>query len=252
MSKKKQHHEEEVDEKWLLPYSDMLTLLLALFIVMFAMSSVNQNKLQKIASQFNVIMSGGSGIMDGQSKSPTTAVIPKSGDSNNTKEQDTMLALKLNLDKEIQKSGYGGKVKVTLNNDGLGIAIQDVILFNSGDADVLKSVYPLLVQISKMVGNLDNNIKIVGYTDNVPIHNGKFRSNWDLSAMRAINVMQFMIEIGKLNPDKFSVQAYGEYLPKYNNSTAEGRAMNRRVEMIIVRKYPIVIDTSKYNGPIKN
>lgn len=245
MSKKKQHHEEHVDEAWLLPYSDMLTLLLALFIVMFAMGQTDKAKFETMSEQFNIIFAGGTGVMheDGNSVVPMNESGKSDTEfsSNNTatSEQDKMTEVKKMLEEEISKEGYSDKVKVDLNNDGLEIAIQDVVLFNSGDADVLKDVSPLISKISGMLHGLDNQIKIVGHTDNVPINNGKFRSNWDLSAMRAINVMNFMVSTDGLNQNKVSVQAYGEQMPKFENTTEEGRAKNRRVEIIVVRKYPI-------------
>lgn len=241
MIKKKAHHDEHADETWLLPYSDMLTLLLALFIVMFAMSQVDKEKFKEFNQKFGVIFSGGSGVLEnnGNTVSPNTSV------TNNAVEEDKMNEIKKMLDKEIGDGGYKDKVKVELNEGGLEISIQDVVLFNSGDAAVLKEVSPLLIKISKMLYGLDNNIKIAGHTDNVPIHNEKFRSNWDLSAIRAINVMNFMVDSGGIRPDKVSIEAYGEYMPKYNNSTAEGRAKNRRVEIYIVRKYPITKENSQ-------
>lgn len=242
MGKKKEHHEEHVDETWLIPYADMLTLLLALFIVMFAMSKVDQEKLKSMGAQFNVIFSGGSGVLESDSGSNVSLeeVI-----SNTTLEENKMNEMKQMLEEEISDGGYADKVKVELNNEGLNIAIQDVVLFNSGDVKILDGVTPLLTQVSKMLKGLDNEIKVVGHTDNIPISNDKFRSNWDLSAIRAINVMNFMVDSGGISPNKLSIQAYGEYMPKYDNSTEEGRAKNRRVEIFIVRKYPA--DTNKSN-----
>ena len=233
MSKKKQHHEEHVDEAWLLPYSDMLTLLLALFIVMFAMGQTDKAKLQEMSQQFNIIFAGGSGVM----KSDGNSVIPMEATPGQA-EYDKMTELKKMLEEEITKEGYSDKVKVDINKDGLEISIQDAVLFNTGEADVRNNLSPLLLEISKMIQGLDNEIKIVGYTDNVPIKNEKFRSNWDLSAMRAINVMNFMVNSGTISEDKVSIQAYGEHMPKFENTTDIGRAKNRRVEIVVVRKYP--------------
>ncbi len=240
MSKKKAHHEEHIDETWLIPYADMLTLLLALFIVMFAMGQIDQEKLRSLSEQFNIIFSGGEGVLeqDGISVIPMQNVSAQDN-SGKTDEEDKMNEIKRNLEQEIENRGYSDKVKVTLNREGLQITIQDGVLFNSGEAEILEKVFPLLIHITGMLKNLDNSIKVVGHTDNVPIRTQKFRSNWDLSAMRAINVMNFMIEEGKLNPNKLSIQAYGEYMPKYDNSTEVGRAQNRRVEIFIVRNYPL-------------
>ena len=233
MRKKKEHHEEHVDEAWLLPYSDMLTLLLALFIVMFAMGQTDAGKFKQMSQQFNIIFAGGSGVMqqDGNSVIPMEV-------SPGQAEYDKMTEVKKMLEEEITKEGYSDKVKVELNSEGLEISIQDAVLFNTAEAEVKNNLSPLLVQISNLLQGLDNQVKVVGHTDNVPIKNDKFRSNWELSSMRAINVMNFIVSSGKISPDKVSIQAYGEYMPKFENTTEAGRAKNRRVEIIVVRKYP--------------
>lgn len=237
MSKKKQHHEEHMDETWLIPYADMLTLLLALFIVMFAMSKVDSDKMSRMSEQFNIIFAGGSGVIENNSSVVPPMELPDVLQKSAI-EENQMMELKSMLEEAIENAGYTDKITVALDGGGLEIAIQDIVLFRSGDAQIVDEAMPMLIKISEMLSKLDNNIKIVGHTDNVPIRNSKFRSNWDLGATRAINVMNFMVEKGGLKPDIFSIQAYGEYKPKYDNSTVEGRAKNRRVEINIDRKYP--------------
>ena len=139
---------------------------------------------------------------------------------------------------EIGKEGYSDKVKVNLTNEGLEITIQDAVLFRSGEAEILNDVSPLLSKISDMLHDLDNKVKIVGHTDNVPISNARFRSNDDLSAIRAINVKNYMVTSTGITADRAFVEAHGEYMPKYDNNTEEGRTKNRRVEIIVIRKYP--------------
>jgi chemotaxis protein MotB len=238
MKSKKQHHEEHPDETWLLPYSDMLTLLLALFIVMFAMSKVDTEKFKKLSQQFNVVFAGGTGIMnEGGGNSGVVLPVDTSKKSNSTIEQDAMTVVRNKLNKEIKSAGYEDKIGVDLNSEGLSIAIQDTVIFNPEEAVVLSKFNPVLIQISNMIKDLGNDIRISGHTDNVPIKSTKFRSNWDLSYMRASNVMNLMVGAGHLRPDRFSIQAYSEYKPKFSNSTAAGRAKNRRVDILIVRKY---------------
>lgn len=238
MKSKKKHEEEHVDEAWLLPYSDMLTLLLALFIVMFAMSKVDTAKFKQMSQQFNIIFQGGSGMLQGTNGSAVQLTASSStAEMNGLVEQDKMTGIKASLEQEIKKDGYADKVKVNVNGEGLNITIQDTVLFNTGDAEILSEFNPVLLKISNMIKNLDNEIRVSGHTDNVPIKNYKFRSNWDLSYMRASNVMNFLVDTGHLSPDKFSIQAYGEYKPKYDNSTEAGRSKNRNVDILIVRKY---------------
>lgn len=240
MRGKKQHHEEHVDETWLLPYSDMMTLLLALFIVMFAMSKVDSAKARQLSQQFDVIFSGGAGALQSNGSNGDTLKIDDAvtlNEASSVIEQDKMLQIKSMLEEDIKNSGYTDKVKVDLNGEGLDITIQDTVIFNSGEADILNEFTPVLTKISNMIKDLDNEVKISGHTDNVPIKNQKFRSNWDLSYMRASNVMSFMVDKCHLAPDKFSIQAYGEFKAKYNNSTEDGRAKNRSVDILIVRRY---------------
>ena len=239
MAKKKAHHEEHVDESWLLPYSDLLTLLLALFIVMFAISQVDKEKLQKMASEFEAIFSGQTSILEEES-SPSAVLqdssIPQP--DNYALEDSLMNQLKLIIEEDIKSKGYEDRVKVVLTKEGLEISILDVMLFDSGDAEVLQSVHPLLLQIADTLSRVDNDIKVAGHTDNVPINNDQYRSNWDLSAMRAINVMNFLVDQGGLQPERFLIQCFSEYSPIADNSTVEGRAKNRRVEIFLTRKYP--------------
>jgi chemotaxis protein MotB len=266
MHNKKVPHEEHADETWLLPYSDMMTLLLALFIVMFAMSKTDNEKMKAMSEQFSIVFSGGAGIMEkdgnsviemfdnktdvGNSEKNSNDITISSTKSNETIEDEKMKEIKEKIEKEIDEEGYANKVKLVLDGEGLEISIQDVVLFNIGDAEIKKDVYPLLLHVTGIIKGLDNSIKVVGHTDNVPIHNAKFRSNWDLSSFRAINVMNFMMEQGKMSPKKFSIQAYGEFKPKYDNSTEEGRAKNRRVEIYIVRNYPLD-EKKKTNDKVK-
>lgn len=241
MSKKKAHHEDHVDEAWLLPYSDMLTLLLALFIVMFAMSKVDKEKFINLSKQFNAIFQGGTGLMEsggGTSKlSNENGASQKVQLTNVVVEQDKMSSVKKKLQKEIEGTGYKGRIAVELNSEGLMITIQDSVIFNSGVATIMDKFDPLLLKIADMIRNLDNDIRISGHTDNIPIQNYYFHSNWDLSFARAENVMTFLVNQGSMVPNRFSIQAYGEYSPKYTNATEQGRAKNRRVEILIVRKY---------------
>lgn len=250
MRKKKEVHEEHVDETWLIPYADMLTLLLALFIVMFAMGQTDKEKLQQMSEQFSILFSGGSGYLEREGN----AIIPAEGtigtggskeskvnkenEKSSSTEEDKMKEIKNILESEIQKQGFSDKIAIVLNDEGLGITIQDTVLFASAEAKVFNNVSPILYLIAKTLSSMDNNIRVVGHTDNIPIRNKEFSSNWDLSAARAINVMHFLIEKGSIQPNRLAVQGNGEYTPRYSNSTEEGRAKNRRVEIVIIRKYP--------------
>lgn len=246
MGKKKEHHEEHPDEAWLLPYADLLTLLLALFIVMFAMGQTDKEKMIALAQQFNVIFAGGSGIIERGGQAVISPIqTPEGASSEGQKpivdskaaEDAEMQNIEASLNAELAKAGYSDTIKVGLTKEGLDINIEAAILFEPGSATILKAVNPPLLKICKALSTFDNEIVVMGYTDNVPTNSAQFRTNWELSASRAINVMNFMVKSGKLNEEKMSIRAFGEFKPKYDNSTVTGRAKNRRVEIFVARKF---------------
>jgi chemotaxis protein MotB len=242
--KKKQKHEEEhVDESWLLPYADLLTLLLALFIVLFAMSSVDAQKFQMLARAFNSTFTGGTGVLEYPSPIPDGEMekLDQENEKNPEKEkQETLEQEKL---KEIQKkvnayiaaNSLETQLKTTLTDEGLLITILNDIFFDSGNSSIRKKDEQLAKEISKLlVMNPPRNIIVSGHTDNVPIQNAEFESNWHLSVMRAVNFMKLLLENGQLDPRAFSAKGFGEYNPVADNKTKEGQQKNRRVEILIL------------------
>lgn len=241
--KKKKHEEEHVDESWLLPYADLLTLLLALFIVLFAMSSVDAQKFQMLARAFNSTFTGGTGVLEYPSPIPDGEMekLDHEKEKNPDKEkQETLEQEKL---KEIQKkvnayiaaNSLETKLKTTLTDEGLLITILNDIFFDSGNSDIRKNDEQLAKEISKLlVMNPPRNIIVSGHTDNVPIQNAEYESNWHLSVMRAVNFMKLLLENEKLDPRAFSAKGFGEYNPVADNKTKQGQQKNRRVEILIL------------------
>ncbi|WP_027407881.1 flagellar motor protein MotB [Anoxybacteroides tepidamans] len=240
--KKKQHHEDHIDETWLIPYADLLTLLLALFIVLFASSQIDQKKFQEIARSFSSALSGGAGVLD--FPSPVEQNNPKTSIPNKERltkkqqeaaiEQKELREIQAKINQYIEKQHLQGELKTTLTEEGLLITILNDILFDSGSADVRPQDKQIAKEISRLlVMNPPRSIIISGHTDNVPIHNSKFASNWELSVMRAVNFMKVLLENKQLDPRWFSAKGYGEFKPVASNATPEGRLKNRRVEILI-------------------
>lgn len=242
MSKKKKHedHEEHIDESWLIPYADLLTLLLALFIVLFASSSVDATKFKQISDSFNTIFNGGTGVMN-----YPTETIPEENTKGSSKEKDKkgngettkkdLQEVKAKVDQYIQKSNLQGSLKTQLTDEGLLITITNDVLFDSGSAIVRTSERSIATQIAKLLNsNPPLSIIISGHTDNIPINNDLFQDNWDLSVTRAVNFMKIMLENKNLKPQSFSAKGYGEYKPIASNNTHKGRAKNRRVEILVL------------------
>jgi chemotaxis protein MotB len=245
MSKKKKvKQEQHISESWLIPYADLLTLLLALFIVLFASSQIDQKKFQEIARSFSAAFTGGTGVLDFES--PIAPKQPPLSPKQDHKQEENKNALDKQDQEELQDvkekiDGYivqnqlSGKLQTSLTEEGLAITILNDILFDSGSAEVRVKDRKLAKEISELlVMNPPRNVIISGHTDNVPIHNAKFASNWELSVMRAVNFMKLLLENPKLDPRLFSAKGYGEFKPVASNDTPEGRMKNRRVEILIL------------------
>lgn len=243
--KREKKNEEHADEGWLLPYSDMMTLLLALFIVMFAMAKADSGKIDELSNEFNVILSGKSsggngGILPAHPKqSKTRAKEKKEEEEKNNKlstDEQKIQAAGESIKDELTKSGHSEDIDVDLEQDGLRIAIKSGLLFSPGSADIPSSVEGIVQKIADSLKDLDNDLIIAGYTDNIPNQTAQFDSNWELSAARAISVMEFLVKHHGISEDRVSIQAYGEFKPKVANNNDENRAKNRRVEIFIIKK----------------
>lgn len=262
MSRKhKEHHEEHADETWLVPYSDLLTLLLALFIVLFATGKMDEKKLGEIGRSFHIAFGGGGMTMVSFDKvapqvvppevSPATvnpdfpnkfAVFQTAVSSSNAPTQEAMretvqlLQLKEAIDRYIREHGLTGQLESISTDDGVRLRIRESALFPSGEANLRPESQKLAADIAKLLVGLPQQIVVAGHTDNVPINTGQFPSNWELSGQRAINFMRFLLtRESSLRPENFSAVGYGEYRPLKPNASEEGRSQNRRVEVWIIR-----------------
>ncbi len=236
-SRKRKKENEEIPEAWLLPYSDLLTLLLALFIVLFASSTVDNQKLSQLSSVFNEVFNGGSGVMDYPSPVDPTDAKSDTPSKNAAylEDQKSLSKIKGNVDNFIAVNELEKQFETKLTDDGLLVTIRDSVLYNPGKADVKEEYKATAKELSKiLVFDPKRNVVITGYTDNVPMHNEEFSSNWELSVMRAVNFLKLIVDHNpKLDSAYFSAKGYGENNPIASNDTVEGRAKNRRVEVLI-------------------
>lgn len=232
MGKNREHHEEHIDETWLIPYSDLLTLLLALFIVLFASSSIDVKKFNAMKEAFNIIFDGNKGIL--QNGVPSNDVIEKIAIERDTYELKELTQLKQEFDQYIAQNNLSDKLETRISGDYLVITIREEVLFDSGSAEIRPEAKEKVSAIANiLLDHPECEVVISGHTDNVPIHNKEFETNWDLSSKRALNFMKLLLKDNGLDPKRFSAIGYGEYRPIASNATAEGRAKNRRVEVAI-------------------
>jgi len=197
--------------------------LLGLFIILYAISNIDIQKYEKVISAMGNIFGNQKniGIFDNNS---------------NKIEPIEIKDLKSKLNSVIQENNIAGSVKLIENERGITVRILDDILFPSGSAELNDYSKMILKKIARVIINLPNDIRIEGHTDNIPINSSSYQSNWHLSVARATNTAYYLMKYENLNPDKVSVVGYSEFKPVDSNNTPEGRANNRRVDIVILNK----------------
>lgn len=227
-----------MSESWLLPYADILTLLLALFIVLFASSTVDQAKLEQMSQVFNQIFDSGSGLME-QPSPVNVPVTPNDSDVDSessayVEDQQALSKIQDSVDEYIAVNALEKQFATKLTDEGLLVTIRDSILFDTGKAEVNPEYRQIAEDISDLlVFDPPRNVVITGHTDNIPIASSEFASNWELSVMRSVNFLKILVRDNSIDPLYFSAKGYGEFKPVASNDTIEGRAKNRRVEVLI-------------------
>jgi chemotaxis protein MotB len=265
--RKKAHHEEEHEneERWLVSFADMMTLLFCLFMVLFAISSVNTSKFEVLQKTLQDafsgrILSGGKAIVETGNDvppeqpsatppmpalSPLASLQQEETPRNDqerqqaaAKEQNEFKALKKRIDALAVKQGLKGRVITTIRQRGLVVQIlTDKVFFDSGQAALKPAAHKVVDDIGVILrGERKHPIVVEGHTDSQPIHGGIYPSNWELSGARSAAVVREFVHTGVL-PRRLSLAGYADEVPVATNSTAAGRSRNRRVEVTLTRKY---------------
>lgn len=235
MSRRNKKHEEEPEnhERWLLSYADFITLLMIFFIIMYSMSEMDKSKYNELASAFSMEMGGGgTGILEGGSGDGETTEATKE-----QTEEERQEEVKETIDAYIDTSELNDSVTTSIEERGLVLSFNDALFFDSGNAEIKADQQNKFVDIGKLLNQpalKESFIRVEGHTDSVPVSNPHYKSNWDLSALRASNVAQIIINDSGISPNRVSVIGYGEYRPKADNKTNEGRLENRRVDILIL------------------
>lgn len=232
--KKKKKEKAENSERWLVSYSDFMTLLMVFFVVLYSMSNVSQKKYQQLANSMGVVFSGGS-----TSLGMETDVGDSSNDTGELKplvqtEDEKLQEVEDQINDVLNELGLRDSVSTSIEERGLVISFNESIFFDSAKADIKDEMKDKLISVSKVLNKIDNYIRVEGHTDNLPIKDNYFNSNWQLSSVRASNVVELLIKYGEISPNRLSAVGYGEYRPISDNNTQEGRAKNRRVDILIL------------------
>ncbi|HLJ50606.1 MAG TPA: flagellar motor protein MotB [Bryobacteraceae bacterium] len=240
----------ENHERWLVSYADFITLLFAFFVVMFASSQTDKAKARQISEAVEKALEGKStgvpplvakilgGTVDDTGQGNAQMRGP-GGAKREAKDVPPDMITELipslkKLSKELEEEIQGGKLEVRLEPRGLVISLRQSAFFPSGTDEMPPNMYPTMAKVAGVIGSLKNSVQIEGHTDSIPIHNARFNSNWELSAARAIAVLNLFTSKYNLPETRFAVVGRADTVPVDTNDTDEGRKRNRRVDIVIV------------------
>jgi chemotaxis protein MotB len=231
------------NERWLITYSDLITLLMIFFVIMYAMSKVDQVKFYSLEQSIASALHKSHDVLQGTGKSSLIQSANPTDQGHHTKVpgndkllQDRSLDnLYQQIKQYIQSHHLQGSVSVVNSPRGVQVIFPDAALFATGKADLTAKAKKTLGDLIPFLKSVNNYIVVEGYTDNRPIHNSRFPSNWELSAARAIGVVHFFADHG-IRPDRLSGTGYGQYHPVAPNNSDANRQKNRRVNIVILRQ----------------
>jgi chemotaxis protein MotB len=227
-------------ERWLLTYSDLITLLMIFFVVLYSLSSMNARKFQAMALSLSNAMGGGQSVMNdpGTSLAPGISGSSLVNEMEITKEMSEISELeriRKELQEYIDQNGLNGKITVNMEERGVVLSFQDVVLFPLGSAVFMPEAGEMIVKIGQIIIETPQYLRVEGHTDNLPINTREFASNWELSVARSTSVVQELIHKLNFPPHRLSATGYGEFRPRALNDTAANRQKNRRVDIVILK-----------------
>jgi len=247
MRRKKNNHAHESHERWLVSYADFITLLFAFFVVMFASSQSDKTKAQAIADSVTRALEKGGirpavreilgGTVDERGKGNAQMKGPGGSEAKSSPASAAELTPSLNyLTEALQNEIKQGKIEVHLEPRGLVVSLRQATFFPSGEDTIDPATSPIIDKIVATLRQLPNGVRLEGHTDSNPIHTERFRSNWDLSAARAISMLNLLTTQYGIGRDRLAVAGYADTVPADTNETADGRAHNRRVDIVILNQ----------------
>jgi len=257
MARKPKHEEHENHERWLVSYADFITLLFAFFVVMYSVSSVNEGKFRAVsqsivealnpmvnlsASTIRIAPDTPGGPTSTKAISIDMQIFRRLTDALKASEQPSLSQSKADKAAGPTNSAKGpgqgpsveGHVVVAQDDRGVVVSLADAVAFEPGKAELLPKARAVLMPVAAALREFPNQVRVEGHTDNVPIRTDQFPSNWELSSARAVAIVRFLSEGGHLQPERLAANAYGEFHPAAPNDTVEGRALNRRVELVVI------------------
>jgi chemotaxis protein MotB len=238
-------------DRWLVSYADFITLLFGFFVVLYAFARADQKKQIQVSQAINSAFRS-MGVLPVPARDPatsTTAGADPAGEPANAVMSEDMLTpaqvkddldrLRRELAQNLSSQVANHSISLEMGRDGLVISLREAGFFDSGSAVPKSDALPTLRQIAEKLGSTPYDLRIEGHTDNVPIHNAEFDSNWELSSARATRIARLFLDMKAIPPDRLSAAGYAEYHPVAGNGTPEGRAENRRVDLVVMPRAKI-------------
>ncbi len=224
--RRKINSDDENLERWLLTYADLITLLLAFFIVMYSMSQVDNKKFGKVTEALNSILRGGSSVLKHQLEQDKTG--------HGLLKLGNLRLVQLNIEERFRQLGRQEELQTEVTERGLVIHILESTLFDVSSAELQTRAMEVLDLVAEQVKDRPNHIRVEGHTDDRPIQTNVFPSNWELSSARATSVVRYLSDSHGITPDRISALGYGEFRPVQPNNSVENRAKNRRVDVVVL------------------
>ena len=234
----------ENHERWLVSYADFITLLFAFFVVMFASAQMDRAKAKEVSDAVERALSEGTlpakvaAMLGEKAKDKPTTPKPQSKEKQAQQASAADLTASMEvLARELHQEIKDQKVKLRLEQRGLVVGLEEAAFFPSGEDEIKVASYPILEKLARVLNKLPNPLRLEGHTDSVPINTSRFHNNWELSAARSIAMLKLLNERFQVAADRMAIVGYGDTEASDSNDTPEGRARNRRVDVVIVSQF---------------
>ncbi|MGA2852482.1 MAG: flagellar motor protein MotB [Terracidiphilus sp.] len=234
-------------DRWLVSYADFITLLFAFFVVLYSASKADQKKQAQVSSSINAAFrvlgffgnsNGSPGNTGDASATDQPVLLPNIVVGEHvlspSKVQEDLGQIRREMEQLLSNQIAKNTVSVQMGRDGLIISLREAGFFNSGSATPRPETLPTIRLIAVALGRTPYDLRIEGHTDNIPIHTAEFDSNWELSSARATRIARLFLDLKAIHPERISAAGYAEFHPVASNDTAEGRAQNRRVDLVVL------------------
>ena len=270
MARRKKVQIQENHDRWLVSYADFITLMFAFFVVMFASSQTDKARAQAVSDSVRQALEKGGiaaavreilgGTVDEKGKGNAMMKGPGGAQRASTPgkrepapPQDRSLVELLPsmqyLSQELKKEIQSGKIQVSLQPRGLVVSLREAAFFPPGEDIIAPSGYPTIAKIAITIRSLPSPVRLEGHTDSVPIHTARFRSNWELSAARGIAMMDLLATRFEVPAQRMAIAGYADTVPVDSNETPEGRAHNRRVDIVILSQFSVLKEPLSHLSP---